>query len=148
MIDHAEILKPVVVLIGWSLVMLLWTVATRLPAMSRAGIRLGSLVGGRGANADGVLPDKAQWKAHNYNHLMEQPTLFYAACLVLAVSGWGNGLNATIAWGYVVLRIAHSLVQATFNRVIVRFWLFALSTVCLLALTLHAAFAVFGMHHP
>lgn len=143
MLEHSDILKPVVVLIGWSLLMLVWVVATRLPAMSAKGIKLASMSGGKGSDADGVLPDHVQWKAHNYNHLMEQPTLFYTVCLTLAVTGWGDGLNATIAWAYVALRIAHSIVQATWNRVAARFALFGLATVCLVALTLHAAMAVF-----
>lgn len=143
---HAEILKPVVVLIAWTLVMLVWLVATRLPAMKAAGADLGSLVGSGPADAERGLPRAVQWKAHNYNHLHEQPTLFYAICLLLAVIGWGNGLNATIAWAYVALRIAHSLVQATVNRVALRFLLFGLSTLCLVALTLHAAISVFRLH--
>jgi len=143
---HSEILKPVVVLITWSLVMLIWAVATRLPALRAAGIDVTKLTGGKGSDADGVLPAKTQWKAHNYNHLMEQPTCFYAVCLVIALVGTGNGMNAWIAWGYVGLRIAHSLWQATVNKVSIRFTLFALSTLCLVALTLHAAMAVFGWH--
>lgn len=141
--ESAQILKPVVVLVGWTLVMWAWLIATRLPAMTAKGIKMGRMVGGRGADADGVLPDRVQWKAHNYNHLLEQPTLFYAICLVLALVGAGGGLNATIAWGYALLRIAHSIVQATWNRVAARFALFVLSTLCLIALTLHAAMALF-----
>lgn len=140
---HAEILRPVVVLIGWTMVMLLWTLAVRMPALRAAGVDMGKLVGGKGSDADRVLPAKAQWPSHNYNHLLEQPTAFYAAALTLAVVGAGDGLNATLAWAYVALRIAHSLVQATFNRVLVRFALFALSSLCLIALALHAAIAVF-----
>lgn len=143
---HSEILKPVVVLVAWSLLMLAWAVATRLPAMKAAGIDLGKLVGTRGSDADGVLPAKAQWKVHNYNHLMEQPTLFYAASLVIAISGTGNGANAWIAWGYVAFRIGHSLWQATINKVSIRFALFLGSSLMLVALTLHAALAVFAWH--
>jgi len=146
MIEHSEILKPVVVLIAWSLVMLVWLVAARLPAMKKAGIDINKVVGGRPGGLDGIVDEKAQWKAHNYIHLMEQPTLFYAVALTLALAGWGNGMNAWIAWAYVALRIVHSLVQATFNKVSIRFLVFALSTVCLVALTVHAAMAVFGWH--
>jgi hypothetical protein len=144
---HSEILKPVVVLIAWTLVMLVWMLARRIPAMKAAGVDITKLVGGRGADADGVLPASAQWKAHNYNHLMEQPTLFYAVALVIAFTGTGDGVNAWIGWGYAGLRIAHSLWQATVNRVSIRFALFLLSSLCLVALTLHAAIAVFGWHH-
>lgn len=139
----SAILKPVVALAAWTMVMLVWTLATRFPAMARAGIRLSSLTGTTGASADRALPPQAQWKAHNYNHLLEQPTLFYAVALVLAVAGRGDGLAATLAWLYVALRIAHSLVQATVNRVLPRFVLFAASSLCLGGLIALAAAAVF-----
>ena len=138
-----EILKPVVVLVAWTLVMWAWMVAVRMPALKAAGVDITKLTGGKGTDADRVLPPKVQWPSHNYNHLLEQPTAFYAVALTLALIGAGNGINATIAWGYVLLRIAHSLVQATFNRVSVRFLLFLLSTLCLIALTVQAALAIF-----
>ena len=140
---HSEILRPMVVLIAWTLVMLAWTLTTRLPAMKAAGVDMGKLVGTKASDADRSLPPQVQWKAHNHNHLMEQPTLFYAVCTVLALSGTGNGVNAWIAWAYIGLRIAHSLVQATSNRVRDRFVFFMLSSLMLVALTLHAALAVF-----
>ena len=135
----SPILGPIVALVAWSLVMMLWMAATRLPAMRRRGIRIGTLVGGRGADLDGVLEDSIQWKSHNYSHLMEQPTVFYAVALSLALMDQGDGLNLTLAWIYVGLRIAHSLVQAIFNRVLVRFLLFLLSSLALVGLTIHAA---------
>ena len=138
-----EILKPVAVLIAWSLVMWLWMYATRLPAISRSGEDATKWVGTVGADLRAKLPASVQWKADNYNHLMEQPTLFYAVALLLAVAGGGNGINAQIAWGYVALRIAHSLVQATVNRVAVRFALHAIGTLPLIALSLHALMTVF-----
>lgn len=141
--EYSPILQPVVALIIWTMVMWLWMYATRIPAMSKAGIDANSWVGGTGGELDEKLPAQVQWKAHNYNHLLEQPTIFYAVCLVLAIIGIGSGLNVTLAWGYVILRILHSLVQVTVNRVIVRFALFALSSLCLIALTIHAALAVF-----
>lgn len=140
---HADILKPVVALVAWTLVMLVWMLATRLPAMRAAGANLGTLVGSKAADADRGLPPSVQWKAHNYNHLHEQPTLFYAVSLVLAVAGAGDGVNAQIAWAYVALRIAHSVVQATVNRVSLRFAVFILASVALAVLTIRAAAVVF-----
>ncbi|WP_374942829.1 MAPEG family protein [Sphingomonas sp.] len=140
---HADLLRPVVALIAWTLVMLAWALATRLPAMRAAGIDLGTLVGTKPADGDRALPAEAQWKVHNYNHLAEQPTLFYAVCLVLALIGPVHPFNVALAWAYVGLRVAHSLVQATINRVAFRFVLFLLSSLVLVALTLHAAMAVF-----
>ncbi|WP_137899695.1 MAPEG family protein [Sphingomonas sp. 2SG] len=140
---QSEILRPMAALVAWTLVMLVWMLATRLPAMKAAGLRLGTLVGTKPSDADRGLPPQAQWKAHNYNHLHEQPTLFYAICTVIALSGTGNGVNAAIAWAYVGLRVIHSLVQATTNKVGPRFMLFIASSLALAALTLHAVMAVF-----
>ncbi|GAC1578982.1 MAG: MAPEG family protein [Sphingomicrobium sp.] len=136
---HNPLLVPVVTLIGWSLVMLVWMVLTRMPAMKAVGIDLSTRVGSKPGALDGVVDDKAQWKAHNYIHLMEQPTLFYAIIFALVLMGDDIKLNLALAWGYVGLRIAHSIVQATWNRILIRFILFALSTLCLAGLTLHAA---------
>jgi hypothetical protein len=140
---NSEILKPVAVLIAWTLVMLVWMVVARLPAMKKAGIDINKAVGGHPGALDGVVEAKAQWPAHNYMHLLEQPTIFYAAAMVIALTGTGDGLNATIAWGYVIIRIAHSILQATVNIIRFRFLLFAASTICLVALSLHALMAVF-----
>ncbi|MGU3314480.1 MAPEG family protein [Sphingomonas sp. M6A6_1c] len=140
---HSEILRPMAALVAWTLVMLVWMLATRLPSMKAAGLRLGALVGTKPSDADRGLPPQVQWKAHNYNHLHEQPTLFYAICTVIALSGTGDGVNAMIAWLYVGLRVIHSLVQATTNKVGPRFMLFIASSLALAALTLHAVMAVF-----
>lgn len=139
----AEILKPLAVLAGWTMVMWLWMYATRLPAMTAAKLDPDELVRQGGKTLDDLLPAPVQWKAHNYNHLHEAPTVFYAVALALAFIGQGDGLNATIAWAYVGLRIVHSLVQATINKVMIRFILFALSSLALIALTLHLLMAVF-----
>lgn len=143
----SEILQPVVILAAWTMVMWLWMYATRIPAMSRnPNIDAKTKVGGTGKDLDGLLPEQVQWKAHNYNHLHEQPTLFYAICIVLAITGWGDGMNAFLAWIYVGLRILHSLVQVTSNRVLVRFVLFALSSLVLIALIFHAFLVTFDIH--
>ena len=140
-----EILKPVVVLLAWTMVMWLWMYATRIPAMSKAGLVEPGMSGTTGASLRAKLPDAVNWKADNYNHLHEAPTVFYAVAIVLAIIGQGDGLNATIAWVYVGLRIAHSIVQATVNRVMIRFSLFALSSLALIALILHAAITIFDL---
>lgn len=139
----SPILAPVVALVLWSLVVLLWVMVTRMPALKEKGIDVMKVVGGRPGGLDGVLPDSVQWKAHNYIHLMEQPTLFYAICLALALAGAGDGLNAQLAWVYVGLRVAHSLVQGTFNAIRVRFPLFLLSSIALIWLAVNAALVVF-----
>lgn len=136
---QAQLLAPAAVLVLWSLIMLVWTAITRFGAFAKIGIDVKTAPpGGRGQNLEGVLPDAVQWKSHNYAHLMEQPTLFYATVVILAILG-PDSHDVLFAWGYVGLRIVHSLWQATVNRIPVRFTLFILSTLCLVVLALHAA---------
>ncbi|QTD56301.1 MAPEG family protein [Parasphingorhabdus cellanae] len=132
------ILAPAALLVIWSLVMLFWMAGTRLPAAKKMGIDITAKPGGRGPDVDPQLPDKVAWKSHNYTHLMEQPTLFYATVVILAVAEAGTGINLWLAWGYVVLRILHSIWQATVNLVNVRFLLFLASTICLLIMAVNA----------
>lgn len=140
----APILQPVVGLALWTLVMCAWLYATRIPAMQRLKIDPDSLVRDPDLALDKVLPPQVQWKAQNYNHLHEAPTVFYAVALVLALVGQGDGLNAALAWAYLGLRIVHSLVQVTINRVMLRWAVFMLSTLVLAALVVRAAMVVFG----
>ncbi len=139
---HSPILAPAAVLVVWSLVMLCWLALARFPALAKIPketLKTLPRVGGRGVDVDKILPERAAWKSHNYAHLMEQPTIFYATVFILALSGAGVGLNLTLAWAYVGLRIAHSLWQVTVNTVIpVRFGLFILSTLCLMVMAINA----------
>ena len=137
------ILQPVVALAVWTMVMWAWMYATRIPAMNKAKLseeELSTLTQGK---LDGVLPPQVQWKAYNYNHLHEAPTVFYAVAIVLAITGEGDGLNAVLGWVYAALRVVHSLVQASVNKVMVRFAVFMASSLVLMALILHAALALF-----
>lgn len=143
---NSPILAPAAVLVLWSLIMLFWLAVTRLPAMSKAGIDLKTAPpGGRGIDLEPVLPAKLNWISHNYTHLMEQPTLFYAVVGILALAGGGTCiLNVSLAWGYVGLRIVHSLWQALINVTSIRFLIFLLSTACLLILAINAVRATLG----
>lgn len=141
--ENSPLLQPMVALILWTMLIWLWMYVTRIPAMNKAKIDSANLVGTKGGDLDELLPPEVQWKAHNYNHLLTEPTLFYAICVVLILSGQDYGLNLTIAWIYVGLRVLHSLIQVTVNRVIFRFSAFALSSLCIIALAIHAAIAVF-----
>jgi hypothetical protein len=134
-------LGPVVALVLWTYVMWGWMYATRIPAISRARMRLDPNAP-RGQQMS-ELPPQVRWKADNYNHLFEQPTLFYAVALVLAVLGDASTLSLALAWGYVALRVAHSVWQALVNVILWRFALFSLSSLALLALAIDAALQVF-----
>jgi hypothetical protein len=136
---HSDILAPIVALVAWTLLIMAWMVVTRFAAMKRKGISLKGRVGGRGGAAlEGVVEDEVMWKAHNYMHLVEQPTLFYAIALTLAIGHGGGGWSAVLAWAYVGLRVLHSLVQTTVNVITYRFILFGLASLALAGLTVQA----------
>lgn len=141
----ANLLAPGAVLALWTLIMFGWVAATRFPALTKAGIDLKKAPpGGRGSDLEGILPREVNWKSHNYTHLLEQPTLFYAVIMFLHLSGGNTDLTRGLAWAYVALRIVHSIWQSTVNRIPVRFLLFLLSTLCLLALSILAVIATLG----
>lgn len=140
----ADLLAPAAVLVLWTIVMLIWTMSTRLPALKAAGIDVSKVVGGRGQDLDKVLPDNVNWKAHNYAHLAEQPTLFYAVVGILALMGQISIISVALAWTYVAFRIAHSVVQATSNRIAIRFPLFLAGTLALFGLTVMALIRTFS----
>ncbi|MDK2761239.1 MAG: MAPEG family protein [Sphingopyxis sp.] len=140
-----SILAPGAVLALWTLIMLAWTAIARFRAFSRVGLDLKAAPpGGRGVDLEGVLPPLANWKSHNYTHLCEQPTVFYAVIVFLHLSGGDTDMTRGLAWAYVVLRIIHSLWQSTVNRVPVRFAIFSLATLCLVALSALAVIATLG----
>ena len=119
--------------------MLLWMTATRFPAFAKAGLKMNEAEpGSRYVDVESMLPAKVNWKSHNYTHLMEQPTIFYAVIAVLALAGAGTGINVTFAWAYVGIRVIHSIWQATVNIIPVRVALFTLSTLCLWVLAINA----------
>jgi hypothetical protein len=137
-----SLLAPAAVLVSWSLIVLMWTIVTRFPALREAGLDVAKAPAGtRYQEIESGLPDRVNWKSHNYTHLMEQPTLFYATIFILALAGEGTALNLGLAWVYVALRVVHSLWQTLVNTLPVRITLFALSTTALLVLAFNAVLA-------
>ncbi|MBK6908870.1 MAG: MAPEG family protein [Rhodocyclaceae bacterium] len=135
------LLQPIVALVLWSLIMWLWMYVTRIPAIAAMNLKLDPNVPPKDLMAQ--LPARVRWKADNYNHLMEQPTLFYATAFVCALADPGNSTALAAAWTYVGLRVAHSLWQALVNNIPVRFGLFMLSSLALIVLLVQATKAVF-----
>jgi uncharacterized MAPEG superfamily protein len=135
-----SILAPAAVLVAWSLFMLAWLAVARFSAAAKLGNKEPPAPGLRGQDIDPLL-GPAGWKSHNYTHLMEQPTIFYATVFILHLAGATTPLLINVAWAYVALRVIHSLYQALINKVMVRFSIFVLSTLCLLVLAVHAVLA-------
>lgn len=125
------ILTPVLALISWTLIVWAWMYATRIPAMQKAkidpqaAIHPGSL---------SVLPTSARVVADNYNHLHEQPTIFYALAFYTHLAGAADGINVALAWTYVALRVAHSLAQIVVRVVALRFAIFAAGSLVLIVI--------------
>ena len=133
---HA-MLAPVIALVLWTALIWAWMYATRIPAILKARMVLDPMAP-RGEQMS-QLPARVRWKADNYNHLLEQPVLFYATTLSLAVLGDQSSASLWLAWAYVAMRVVHSLWQTLSNRIPVRFALFFISSLALFALAFRAA---------
>lgn len=139
---QAQILAPAALLVVWTIIMLFWIIPARFGAVAKMQDKsaLPDKQGVRGNDLEGVIPDKANWPAHNHTHLHEQPTLFYAVVVILALMGPG-ALDIALAWAYLALRVVHSLWQVLVNTIPVRFALFLLSTIALAVLAVRAVMA-------
>ena len=138
--EASAILQPVIALGLWTTVMMIWMYATRIPAIGKADIPDDQMGHPPGMN---LLPSEVRRIADNYNHLFEQPTLFYAVCLAIAVAGHVDAMAVNCAWAFVGLRVVHSLVQSTVNIVLVRFGIFLLSWLALIVLLVREALVIF-----
>ena len=138
---QSPLFGPVIALVLWSFVMWAWLYATRIPAIRKYKVVMDPQRPSSEFHAQ--LPAAVRWKADNYNNLMEQPTLFYAVAITLAILGEADAVNVGLAWLYVGLRVVHSLVQAITNTIVVRFSVFMIASVVLLVLAIRAALAVF-----
>lgn len=133
------ILTPVLALVSWTLIIWIWMYATRIPAMQKAKIdpqnalHPGSLAS---------LPTPVRVVADNYNHLHEQPTVFYALAFYAHLAGPADQVNIALAWAYVGLRVVHSIMQIVVRRVMLRFLTFALGSVCLIAIAVRCILAL------
>ena len=138
--EASAILQPVVALGLWTAVMMIWMYATRIPAIGNT--KIPEDVAGHPAGMQ-LLPSEVRRIADNYNHLFEQPTLFYAIALAIAVLGHGDQTAVTCAWSFVILRVVHSLIQSTINIVMLRLTVFMLSWIVLLIMMVREALVIF-----
>ena len=134
-----SILTPMLAMIVWTFVMWIWMYATRIPAMQKAGIDAGKIQ--QKGELD-VLPVEVKRIADNYNHLHEQPTVFFALAIYCHLAGAADELNILLAWTYVGLRVAHSLIQAVWNYVPLRFFIFAASSVVMMVIAARCVMAL------
>ena len=138
------ILQPVILMGLLSFVMMLWMYATRIPAskeIEKKGVNLQDL--SHPSKLGGVFPSKVERVADNYNHLFEQPTVFYALSFVIWALNMTDSIYLICAWLYFVIRLVHSVFQATLNLVWVRFGLFIFSWLILAVMIFKLIFSVF-----
>lgn len=133
------ILGPLVVLVLWSLIVWICMYAYMIPVIVKL-----KLVYNPYKPKDEFIskfPPEKRWPADNYNHLMEQPTIFYAIVLTLAVMGSEEQIDTQLAWSYVALRIVHSIIQIVWNEATSRFVFFVASSLVMTARTAVVVFA-------
>lgn len=138
---HLHALLPVFALIVWTLVMWWWMFITRVPAMQKHKVDPDSLQGN--VSLKDLLPAKVMNVSDNYNHLHEQPVIFYALAFFVALTGGADQLNIWLLWGYVGLRVVHSVIQATINKVTLRFMVFVVSSILLMVVVGREAVRIF-----
>jgi hypothetical protein len=138
-------MAPVLALIVWTLIVLVWLYARRIPAMRKAGIDPAKIKGSESYASMPPIAPKAVWVADNYNHLHEQPTVFYALCIYSHLAGVADEINAGLAWSYVGIRVVHSLIQITTNFVPLRFVVFNIGSLVLMIIAGRNVAALFGI---
>ena len=143
---HHGLIAPVIALVCWTLAVMIWLGYERVRNINR--LKLSPDAGKFARDLNALMPDRAKQVSDNYMHLMEQPTLFYAVCFSLQFLGQGeHPVNIGFAWGYVSIRVLHTLVHSTFNDVRIRFFLFLFSSVFLVGLVTHAVLGMFRFSH-
>ena len=115
--DQIALLTPVFVLILWTFTISL------IMAYGRVRFTKNPQDAAHTKDLRGSLPDWVERTSDNYNHLFEQPVAFYAITISIALISNFDPFMIQLAWAFVILRIIHSLVQLTFNLVLLRFWL-------------------------
>ncbi|MBU2918219.1 MAPEG family protein [Psychrosphaera sp. F3M07] len=140
--DATALLQPVMVVALLTLVITLWVLFTRIPAMVRLRIHPQKVQDT--SKFKDLLPPEINRISNNYNNLFEQPTLFYAVAGVIAILGHVDMIHVYCAWAYAVFRIVHSLVQATVDIVRLRFAIFVLSWITLAIMIVRESITIFS----
>ena len=137
--EPTAILQPVIAMGLWTSIVTVWMYATRFPAINKAGIKPQEAAHIK----EMKLPSEVARISDNYNHLFEQPTVFYAITIAIGVLGHGDQTALACAWAFVILRVVHSLIQCTINIVMLRLVAFTLSWIVLLIMMVREALIIF-----
>ena len=129
-----EILYPMFGMIVLSGIILVIFASTRVPGIYKMWGKL--QFAKYSADLHPKLPEKARYLTDNYNHIFEQPTLFYAITVYIFLIGNTDTANIFLAWFYVVTRIIHSAIQITVNNVSWRAAIFGIGSLILVLMIL------------
>ena len=127
-----SILNPMLAMMAWSGLIVAILLMTRIPVVIA---QWGNLQFAK--HSDELRPkmsEKFRYITDNYNHIFEQPTLFYAVLIYIQLADTANKTNISLAWAYVFLRVVHSSIQLTSNNVSWRAASFAASSLILMAI--------------
>lgn len=128
--NQTAILYPVIALAGWTFIVLSLIPYQRFKAVLGNRVVNDDFKFGESAN----VPPEVSIPNRNYMNLLELPVLFYVVCLMLYFSATGEQLTLNLAWGYVTARMLHSIVHLSYNNVVHRLTVFAISNFILMAL--------------
>jgi hypothetical protein len=134
--NQASIFLPVLALAALTFAVLMFIPLRRVRAAFAGQVAPSDFALGESPN----VPPHVALANRNYMNLLEAPLLFYAVCLAMYVTQTVDQLAVNLAWGYVALRVLHSVVHISYNNVVHRLTLFALSNFVLVAL-----WVVFGI---
>jgi hypothetical protein len=131
--------RPVGVLAVWTLLVYMLVGISRIRAVRGRRVSPKAFLYGESPE----VPPDVSLPNRNLMNLLEAPVLFYVVCICLYATRHVNRGVVTLAWIYVGLRIAHSLIHLTTNRVPHRLLAFAASNFVLVALWIRFLGTVF-----
>jgi hypothetical protein len=92
-----------------------------------------------------ISPPSVSNPSDNFKNLFEIPIVFYALVLYLFITKQVDAVYVSAAWVFVVFRTLHSAVHCTFNRIILRFYLYLFATIAVWFIAIRAALVHFSM---
>jgi hypothetical protein len=140
--DPNTIFAPFFAQMFLTLAVWIYMYARRIPFILGLGPKLDLAKPGELAR---LSPAAVSNPSDNLKNLFEVPVLFYALALYLFVTREVDATYVVAAWVFVAFRAAHSIVHCTFNLVLLRFYLYLISTLALWFMLVRAAIRYFGL---
>lgn len=134
--------SPMLALVAWTFIIMLFMAYKRLSAGFAGRVKFGYFTVGESDK----VPDDVRLAGRNFVNLFEMPVLFYVLSIVLYVTHATTEALLVLAWIYVALRVGHSLIHVTYNKIMHRFAFYAVGNLILLAMWI--LFAVDVLRQP